>query len=612
MRKFARLVAVARLILVGFGAVSPAFAQVTWSEVRNFKAPPESPAYASERLAKQSADECFNGVGVDYPPINPDSTCNVGTPKKNLAYVWGLTQAGLGDVLFGGDEIWFGTVANPICGGSATGLFPLQPNLTVSWVCEYGESMLARRPVHPLPATLGDWRMPRAYSYNLALRRLTDRTPNDPNFQTILGLRSAGSLGNAVFLAGPTFQNDVTFAAWDASTETYRGSCRATALNQIRQWITVNGVLYAGAGRRTGDGVILRWRGTADNPFNTAAAVSDYCGFEIVGVLPAFPSYLANYDGKRMAASAWNKSTLGGESIKVRPTAGASFGAGIYLGPLFGADGQYTSADAGSSWGRIWAPAQYETDPVVASTTGGGAIAFWKGWLWFGTMQNNQSAALLHSSCTQPNCYGPPANPNENIDLLFNVSRAASIWRARVTSTGGPEVQLLYGQTQLPALVPGTKTFQMKPTGWTPLHGDSGFNNPFVTYTWSMSAGDNDLLFGMYDYRYVFDVRLGIVAPLGRSVAPAARPGAGVRTVVDPQRGYGGDLWRISDPDLPAQAESVHGLGNWTNYGIRNMLRLNNGPNVVIGTASGLNLEPDAGWELQYLTPFVSAAPTRR
>ncbi len=176
---FALRKAAAVLMLFGSGAMSPAFAQVTWNQVKNFKAPAENSAYASELLGKTNADECFNGVGIDYPPVNPDGTCSIGQPKRNQSYVWGLAQAGVGDTSFTGDQIWFGTVANPICGGSATGLFPPQPNVTLSWVCEYGSSEGARRPSHPLPASLGDWRMPHAYSYNMALRQLTDRTPND-------------------------------------------------------------------------------------------------------------------------------------------------------------------------------------------------------------------------------------------------------------------------------------------------------------------------------------------------------------------------------------------------------------------------------------------------
>jgi hypothetical protein len=597
-----RVAALVSALLSASACLPTAQAQITWTDILTFRAPAEAPSYTAERLAKQKADECFNGIGVDYPPINPDGSCNTGTPKKNLAYVWGLTQPGLGDTSFAGDEIWFGTVANPLCTGKAGGVGEPEPELWVSWVCEYGQSMLARRPVRPLPPLAGDWRLPRAFSYNLAQRRLTDRTPPDIAFQTLEGLRSAGSVGNAVFMAGPSFDNNVTFAAWDAASGAYRGSCRATALNQIRQWITVNGVLYAGAGRDAGDGVILRWRGSVDNPYLGGAPTSEYCGFEVVGVLPTFPSYLANYDGKRLAASTWNwdRQTAGPAAAASAPTA---LSGGVYVGPLFGTDGQYTTSDAATPWTRIWSPLQYETDPIVGLGTGGGALAFWKGWLWFGTMHNNSFVASSHSSCTLPVCYGQPANSEEGLDLLLNVSRAASVWRARLVPPGGIEVQLLYGATELPALVPGTKTFEAKPTGWTPRFGKAGFDNPFNTYTWSVSAGIDDLLFGVYDYRYTFDVRLGLVGDAGHRAAPAASRGAGVRVAPDPRRGYGADLWRFVDPEAPALAESVDGVDNFTNYGIRTMLRLSDGPDVILGTASGLNLEPDAGWELHILRP---------
>ena len=573
----------------------PATAQLTWSDVLTFRAPADAPTYLQQGLAKGVADECFAGVGVDYPPLNPDGTCPSGVPKKSLGYIWGLVQAGLGQTGFAGDEIWFGTFANPLCSGAAGGVIDPEPDLTVAWVCEFGESMLARRPVRPLPAAAGDWRLPRAYSYKLSTGQLTDRTPADPAFYSITGLRSAGAVGSTVILAGPTFQTDVTFAAWDAATGSYRGSCRATALEQIRHWITFNGVLYAGAGRDSGDGVILRWRGSTTDPFLGSGPVSEYCGFEVVGTLPAFPAYMTTYGNQRLVVSAWNRTSLESGVRAAAPQAvQAPITAGVYLGPLFGSDGKYDASDAAKPWTRIWSPLQYETDPVVASTSGGGAIAFWNGWLWWGSMQNNATAASSHSQCTLQICYGPPANSDENIFLSFQTSRAASIWRARITQSG-PEVQLLYGQTQLPALVPGTKTFEMKPTGWTALRGAAGFGNPFVTYTWAVSAGPDDLVFGMYDYRYVFDVRLGVYA---------GGP-------IDTRRGYGADLWRFADPEAAATPEQVRGLGNYTNYGVRNMLRLDGGRDIVLGTASGLTLLPEAGWELIRLSPPPSSGPRR-
>jgi hypothetical protein len=560
-------------------------AQLTWGDVRGYEPPAEVATYARDRLARAGADECYDGISVDYPPFNPDGSCSAGIPKANQGYVWGLAQAGAGDAGFAGDDLWFGSIANPLCTAPG-GIFLPEPVDNGSWVCEYGQSMLARRPVAPLPPSAGDWRVPRAYSYNTRTRKLTDRTPLDRNYLSLVGLRSAGALGDMVFLAGPNFVSDIVFAAWDASTGAYRGSCRATALRNIRQWITVNGVLYAGAGRRAGDGVILRWRGTVAQPFAGAASPSDYCGFEVVGVLPDLPAYLADYNGQRLAASVWSDSQR--ESDAAAP--GGLFSAGVYLGPAYGADGQYTAQDAQARWRRIWTPAQYETDPVVAAVTAGGAIAFWKGWLWFGTIHNTIGTYQAHSVCTLPACYGLPATPAQGIDLLFNITRAASIWRARLDAQGRPEVELLYGETELPALVPGTRSFEARATGWTPRFGRAGLGNPFLNYAWAASAGEDDLLFGFYDDRYVFDVRLGVAS-----------------NGDDPARGYGADLWRFSDPEAPAQPESTGGLGNFANFGVRTMLRLDGSGDVILGSANALNLEPEGGWELFRLTPPARA-----
>jgi hypothetical protein len=40
-----------------------------------FRPPAELPVYAAQRVAKGAADECFDGVGVDYPARNHDGSC---------------------------------------------------------------------------------------------------------------------------------------------------------------------------------------------------------------------------------------------------------------------------------------------------------------------------------------------------------------------------------------------------------------------------------------------------------------------------------------------------------------------------------------------------------
>lgn len=594
----------AGLLALGLLTTLPARAQITWADILTYRPPAEAAVYGREPLAKARPDECFAGIGVDYPPLNPDGSCSTGQPKVNQSYVWGLAQAGLNEPVFAGDEIWFGTIANPLCDGAAGVLNP-DPVLHTSWVCEYGESMLARRPVAPMPPVTGDWRKPKIYSYRLSTRQLTDRTPpRDTALKTVTGFRSAGALGRMVFVAGPDMQAQVVFAAYDAGDGSFKGSCRASLLKNIRAWIAVNGVLYAGAGRSPGDGVILRWRGTVEQPFAGAASPSDYCGFEVVGTLPDLPAYLANYDGKRIAATVWSDS----HRESAGPAAQGSdnpYTAGLYLGPLLGFDGAYAAEDAAARWFKLWSPTEYDPDPVVSAVAGGGALAFWRGWLWFGTMHNTAGTYTAHTTCTLPACFGPPANSDEQLMALMNVSRSASLWRARVDDAGRAQVELLYGETELPALVEGTRSFEMRPTGWTPRWGSAGAGNPFLTYAWSATAGPDDLLFGFYDYRYVFDVGLGLIP----DPVPTARRRAGAASNVDPKRGYGADLWRFTDPEAPAVPETVAGLGNFSNYGVRNMLRLNGGRDIIAGTANSLNLEPAGGWELVLLK---APAPARQ
>jgi hypothetical protein len=223
----------AGLFALATAAAMPAHAQLTLSDIFTFRPPTETAVYARDRLAKAKPDECFAGIGIDYPPLNPDGTCSTGQPKVNQAYVWGLAQAGVGDTGFAGDEIWFGTIANPLCDGAAGVLDP-EPYLRTSWACEYGQSMLARN--GPLPSAAGDWRLPRIYSYKLSSRQLTDRTPSrDSALAFVTGFRSAGALGRTVFVAGPNMQAQVVFAAFDAASGSFKGSCRATGLRNIRQ-----------------------------------------------------------------------------------------------------------------------------------------------------------------------------------------------------------------------------------------------------------------------------------------------------------------------------------------------------------------------------------------
>ncbi len=79
-------------------------------------------------------------------------------------------------------------------------------------------------------------------------------------------------------------------------------------------------------------------------------------------------------------------------------------------------------------------------------------------------------------------------------------------------------------------------------------------------------------------------------------------------TLFDPIYFYGSNLFRFSDSCTFAVPESLAGLGNYTNYGIRNMVASCGG--LYAGTANPMNLLtdptddiPEGGWELIRLEP---------
>ena len=73
---------------------------------------------------------------------------------------------------------------------------------------------------------------------------------------------------------------------------------------------------------------------------------------------------------------------------------------------------------------------------------------------------------------------------------------------------------------------------------------------------------------------------------------------------------WGADLYRIDSSSGPAIPEDVAGVGNFTNYGIRNMIH---GSGLYLGMANPMNLLtdpndalPEGGWELIGLDdPYV-------
>ena len=542
-------------------------------------------------LAKAAPDECFFGIGDpmnQYVPtgIDPMACENAGGElKTNQAYVWGLCK--------NGDNLWFGTAPNVNCLVTGSYLGMTGSIETPSFACEFGDSQFSP----PFPDALGDWRPSRIYTYNTETEQLEDLTPADPALNQVIGLRSVGSIDNIVFLAGPSLQVNgslgITLFAFNADTKAYLGSQTLLEYNNIRKWIVVGDVLYTAVGDDEG-GHVLRWTGSLGSPFQ----------FEEVGNLTGAGAELAVHEG-RLFVTTWPAGLEEGA-----PTGVAS----LFMGPELEYGG-YTSADA-NSWTAVWAATDYDPDPVTAATYGGGALASFDGYLFWGTMHVPFLSTAAHFQV-----YGTPSDDLDFAASLLGTYRAISLFRGRNFATS-PNIELAYGQQYLPRydgsdwdIVPNNMG------GQAPLFGPSGFGNPFNNYTWTMAVYGGQLFVGTMDYSYLLFGDLNPTMPF--RCAPAYSDDQcdmyknkymEFGDIFDPENFLGADLMRFPDGNSPAIPEDLSGVGNHTSYGIRTMISADK---LYLGMANPMNLVPPTeqnrggGWELIELGEAqVSSIPT--
>ncbi len=527
--------------------------------------------YDAELLAKAQPDECFFGIGDGnniwpFPGDCNDCYALGGTPKVNQAYVWGLTKSG--------DNLWFGTAPNVHCMVMGAYLGSTSPVITDSYVCEFGSSQL----VPPLPPELGDARPPDFFVYNIVTKTLTKKnlsilmagSPHSDRVMSTIGIRSAGAVDNIVFLAGPGF-GGINLFAFNANTGAFLGSTTRPESN-IRKWLTVDGILYTAAAEH-----VLKWTGDVGDPFQ----------FDVVGNLPGQGgAELAFHDG-RIFISTWPGGELGGGGDQ----------AGLWMSPLVDPCG-LTTADV-NNWVKVWTASNYEPDPIIAATYGGGAVESFDGWLYWGTMHVPMMSTMGHITV-----YGEPADEMDYINTALKCHRAISIFRGRNFNMPGEEVQLLYGESELPVYDPMFGGWISVPTGHgSPLYGASGFDNFFNNYTWTMAVYDDQLFVGTMDWSYL---ALGDIGDLGDALGIG---GSGLIELIIPlllpEQCLGADLYRFASSNAPAVPVSLSGIGNYTNYGIRTMV---SDDSLYMGTSNPMNLltdpyddEPEGGWELKRL-----------
>jgi hypothetical protein len=558
-------------------------------------------------LDKAPADECFVSIGSsnNLYPANPP--CATGIPKVNGAYIWGMTNSA--------NNLWYGTVANTLCtaisGILTTAALPLVPFQTSSFVCEFDQSnFLVNNP--SVPPALGDWRPPKIFTYDKVTGTVTDRTPNDPLINQTLGFRSAGSINDLVILAGPalaqfgTLPAGVNLFAFRNSTGKYLGSTTLTQFSDIRSWITLSvpsqvdpNVLYTGVQNKpapvassasatpaVAGGSILRWAGTLKNPFK----------FSVVGNLDNEPAYLAA-SANQLFATTWG----GINSPK-------HLLSGLWVSPKIGPAG-LTPANT-NSWKEVWRVDDYEADPVTAQTLLGGAIGFYNGQVYWGTMQVPLTGALAHYTAYPP--MGTPS-ATDVATTIIDSTRPVAVFRCCTTGTSilnAPGTELLYGDSLMGVYnqTNGWQTIR-NAMGVEPELGPAGFGNPFNTYAWSAARFNNHLYFGTFDWSFIASDLLTNLVPAVGGVNPSdvSQIVTQVIQVLNPLAiNYGADLWSFGSSG-PATAESLYGVGNYLNYGIRTMVPTKT--TLYLGTANPMNLRTDpanpplGGYELLGLHP---------
>jgi hypothetical protein len=132
-----------------------------------------------------------------------------------------------------------------------------------------------------------------------------------------------------------------------------------------------------------------------------------------------------------------------------------------------------------------------------------------------------------------------------------------------------------------------------------PLMGLSGLGNMFNNYTWDMEVHNGQLFIGTMDWSYLFDKLLAQFAVSVTGSPPA-------RDLQLPEYVSGADLFRLASSSANhAVPEDISGVGNWSNYGVRNMV---SDDFLYLGMANPMNLMtdpkddlPEGGWELRCL-----------
>jgi hypothetical protein len=564
--------------------------------------------YPRQLLAKAQPDECFYGVGDpsnSYQGLTfdcPSCVGNGGEAKVNQAYVWGM------DLNTANNKIFYGTGPNVNCLVSGVYFGNYDSQEGPSSVCEQSANIFPGAP-------LGDWRPAQFLVYDIENATNQDLFPivngaNGAEVNNTVGLRAVGSTDDIVIYAGPTFLGTIQLFFVNPSNNNYIGTTELRTYDNIRKFIYHDGELYATVRRNENHsmgqgGAILKWTGGMS--------------FVEVGLLDTEAAEIEFHEG-RFYVTTWPIIDL--QSFPPPALAGLYRSEPILVGGL-------TMANSGG-WDKIWEVDDYEPDPVIAASYGGGALASYEGKLYWGTMHVPFASTLIHGLANNP-----PINSDEDAILNFLApTRSITIFRGDNLESS-VDIELLYGSPVLPRYDKPNDEWYLTSNnmgGTLPLYGLPGFGNLFNNYTWSMEVFDDQLFVGTMDHSGLLFGFEGLdelvdLPPNLPFDCDAFTMNMDLcddlediydlwRNIADPTSFVGADLWRFPSGDEPAVPESFAGLGNYLSYGVRNMVSTDS--SLYVGMANPVNLAAECGevarsgpiaggWELieLYIPEFI-------
>ncbi|KAL6080376.1 hypothetical protein QOT17_000028 [Balamuthia mandrillaris] len=570
---------------------------------------------------EEEPSECFVGVGKEVPSGPP---CNKGQPKWSQGSVSALAKSG--------NTLWWGSSFSAICGlllQIETEFTPLvfrseeqrlqfRQTIAANTGCE---GVLSAGP------TGTDFRPPAIYYRDIetgeegVFALHANGSIDDPTLATALkstaAMWSAGSMADTVYFIGGAYGGGINVFAFQSSSRKFMSWEHIHEFKGCRDAKTLYGFLYLACANNDDEGGSVIRLVLGEDPIE----------WTLVGILPTPAAYLAVFEDRIFVSTspttgsfARRRGELTEKDINKRTQQES---AGVWMSPELQGDG--LSWDDALSWALMWSIHDYEPDPIVAATTGGGPLAVHDGWLYWSTLHTP-----YQSYFAMKNAY-PPDTPQQELLQLITSWRASALLRGKrwANQLLPPIIQTVYGQEFLPVYNPALVVpLQFLPSGHgEPVFGLSGFGNLMAGYIWSMSSTPevdpevlgrdhladtpdpipwpSELYLGTADLSMVaHELADVVISEFGGNVT-LVQEFLGAFLVAS-----GGDIWvmpseEIYGPNTPAFFFTLDGLGDELNSGFPSMLRDRTG--VYTGTSNQFSLL--SGWQLWQLYPNWNPTP---